>query len=72
MHRYMHMYMFTYMFMFKYMYMYMYVYMCESEVITWILPVPLDYILVEMVDGFAVVSDTTCAPLDRTYAVWGS
>ena len=45
---------------------------CESEVITWILPVPLDYILVEMVDGFAVVSDTTCAPFDRTYAVWGS
>ena len=53
--------------------MYVYIYICcESEVITWILPVPLDYILVEMVDGFAVVSDTTCAPFDRTYAVWGS
>ena len=56
----------------QYMY-YIYTYVCcESEVITWILPVPLDYILVEMVDGFAVVSDTTCAPFDRTYAVWGS
>ena len=33
-----------------------YVYHCESEVITWILPVPLDYVLVVVVDGCAEVS----------------
>ena len=67
--------MYKYIHVYKYIHMYIYIYIvciCESEVITWILPVPLDYILVEMVDGFAVVSDTTCAPFDRTYAVWGS
>ena len=40
------------------MYIYIYIYMiiCESEVITWILPVPLDYVLVVVVDGCAEVN----------------
>ena len=32
---------------------------CESEVITWILPVPLDYVLVVVVGGCAEVSAAT-------------
>ena len=33
---------------------------CESEVVTWILSIPLDYVLVKVVDGDAEVSETAC------------
>ena len=39
-------------------FVYIYIY-CESEVITWILPVPLDYVLVVVVGGYAEVSAAT-------------
>ena len=42
------------------MYIYVYIYTCESEVITWILSIPLDYVLVEVVDGDAEVSEAAC------------
>ena len=38
---------------------YIYIY-CESEVITWILSIPLDYVLVKVVDGDAEVSEAAC------------
>ena len=41
-------------------YTYIYMYICESEVITWILSIPLDYVLVEVVDGDAEVSEAAC------------
>ena len=51
--------------------MYVCMYVCESEVITWILSIPLDYVLVVVVDDGAEVSDATCVPFDRIYAVGG-
>ena len=53
------------------MYIYINIPICESEVISWILSVPLDYVLVEIVDGCAVVNDATCVSFDRTSAVGG-
>ena len=51
----------VYVLVYKHIYiyiLYIYVYIvCESEVITWILSIPLDYVLVEVVDGDAEVSE---------------
>ena len=50
-----------------YIYIYIYIYtlyilyiLCESEVITWILSIPLDYVPVKVVDGDAEVSEAAC------------
>ena len=45
--------------------------MCESEVITWIMSIPLDYVPVVVVDDDAEVSEATCVPFDRICAVGG-
>ena len=54
------MYMYVYVCICMYMYVYVCICMCESEVITWILSIPLDYVLVEVVDGDAEVSEAAC------------
>ena len=56
---YIHIYIYTYIHIYIHIYIYTYIY-CESEVITWILSIPLDYVLVEVVDGDAEVSEAAC------------